>query len=264
MKKLIQPVKNVKDAISTDLIDFAKILENIPIEGEFIETFPIHNAAKNIVINSENCWEYSIKGLKIPLPTPKKYILRHLKPDIKPGWILISTTLKGDCQYWSSKPEMAKDNPFKEAYFSVQIVGTFKGNDYQTGFHLDLCKLTELASQEIHPSYHIQFAPNMGSKIDDYDDSLQMGHILTCDVPRFVHLPLDFILGFDYVLASYMPTIRHHLLKDRIYSNLLRKYQNIIWKPYFEQICTLWKPDRSFVSKDPLWQPNQLLPYLIT
>lgn len=187
--------------------------------------------------------------------------IRHLHPtNLEKASITINTRVIGDCKNWEkslSRPETAMQNPFIIANFSVTVSGILDKKLYQTGFHLDLCKIEELNSGEIHPSYHVQFSPS-GKHGDDFNT----GQVLTCDVPRLIHPPLDFILGFDYMISNFMPSLHNQLLEDGAYTNLLTKYQNIIWRPYFKQIYAHW--DKALVTDDgPLWKSDQILPHLV-
>ncbi len=151
--------------------------------------------------------------------------------------------------------ENIKD-PFCELSFNVTIKGLNPKSEegvHYFGFHLDRHHESQI-SEEIHPTYHLQYVLNPKS-IEDFN----YGSSLNLDAPRFLHYPMDLILGITYLIANFQPTNYANLISDRETRNIIKEYQNNIWKPYSFTISNHWQNDGSSID----WDKLAICPYLI-
>lgn len=264
-KKALQ----ARHSVVADLRNFAQVLTKFGLDAssifsslksltneQYIPTKKVRSkvdSEKWIDVQDNTLWEYQVKDMQIYLRDLSK--IRHLKPE-KIEYLNVSLTVicKASCIEWLK--EESQLNPFEESSVKVKIYGDKEGSNFQTGFHFDLCRIQELTSEEIHPSYHVQFSPDSNS-----NDEFNHGNIILIDTPRIVHPPLDLILGFDYILSNFAPQVHKQLLEDGTYNNLVRTYQKKIWFPYFKRILGFWD-SREEKLKDDLWHPQNLLPHL--
>ena len=259
--------KSVRLNVASDLTKFATVLSRYGFDTtriyEGINTLKNESYIPSIKVKNkynswedkrdESVWEYEIPNMVIVLNDIKEF--KHLKPDgFKSLALSLSVLCKASCNDWGRDER----NPFIEASVTIKISGSKEASSFQSGFHFDLSKPSEFLSQDIHPSYHLQYSPNI-SKIKEFNH----GNIILTDIPRAVHPPLDFILGFDYILSNFAPKRHEKLLEDRTYTNLVREYQRKIWMPYYKRISNFWETPREEKEQDDLWHPQNLLPHLI-
>jgi hypothetical protein len=264
--------KKVRLNIAADLNLFARVLakhgfDNSSIfkgvkklnDETFIPTKKVKrkdNKGNSVWIDERDAtiWEYEISDMQISISNLTS--LRHLKPNkIENLTISLSVLCKAHCNTWQK--DTFDSNPFVEASMNVLIYGYKERLYFQSGFHFDLCKPNELSSEFIHPSYHLQYSPD----VDSIENEFEHGSIILMDSPRIVHPPLDFILGFDYILANFAPQQHQILLKDGDYNILINKYQEKIWRPYYKRLSDFWD-SREEKQEDDLWHPQNLLPHL--
>ncbi len=231
----------VGSGISTKLYDGINQLEN----SSYI---PSYRDNEGNQINSDvNFWGYSIDNIKLDINAD-----RHLKPkNINKAEAYLSINLVSDIRNWKN----VKD-PFCELSFNVTIKGIKPKSEegvHYFGFHLDRHHETH-ESDEIHPTYHLQYNLNPKKNKDfDYGDTLNL------DSPRFLHYPMDLILGLSYLIANFQPLSYSKLIEDREVKNLIRDYQDSIWKPYSFTISNHWQNDGSAIE----WNKTAICPFLV-
>jgi hypothetical protein len=205
------------------------------------------NNLGNRVNTDVNLWGYSIDDIKIDINA-----VRHLKPkEINKAEAYLSISLVSDFRSWKN----VKD-PFCELSFNVTIKGikpNTKDGIHYFGFHLDRHHESQ-TSDEIHPSYHLQYNLNP-KKNKDFD----YGETLNIDSPRFLHYPMDLILGLSYLIASFQPLNYSKLIEDREVKKLIKEYQDSIWRPYSFTMSKHWRDDGSPVE----WNKTAICPFLV-
>ena len=263
--------KKIRDEIASDLKLFAEVLRrkkfnvsavNRINEGakllsnyDYIPEIHIKNKQNEWILQRNTAvWEYQITDLEIDLSDVDNF--RHMKPNkIEALTVSLTVICKAHCEGWQKQESDV--NPFIEASVKAQVFGYKDDKCFQTGFHFDLCKPSELSSDFSHPSYHLQYSPEANSDEDEFNH----GNILLMETPRIIHPPLDFILGFDYILSNFAPHRHQALLEDNTYNSLVHKYQDKIWKPYYRRLSSFWDT-REEKTHDDLWHPQNLLPHL--
>lgn len=119
--------------------------------------------------------------------------------------------------------------------FQINIEG-YNGNDqsnkpYFNRFHLDKEDNLEGTARFTHPSYHFQF----GSK--SLKDK-ETGDLLVLTSPRIPHPPMDFFLGFHFIINNFFNSHKYKfvnsLLDDDDYIAIIKRAQERMWIPYFK------------------------------
>lgn len=209
-------------------------------------------------------WIYEVDNIIIDLTKERVKQIRNLKPTGKINTIKIYIRVYGEgCgETWSNLEEMnykdCKRYVFDKLNFNVKVVGFPKDNsdgfnEYISGFHIDMVTNEDTENFDsdslVHPLHHAQF----GFK-EDKEDSF--GRMMLMNTPRLLHPPLDIILGIDYILSNFAIDLQKKLRSNQQYISLLKKYQKIIWKPYFESIASFWETKNEFIN------PQNIIPQL--
>jgi len=209
---------------------------------------PFYRNEVGIMVNTDvNCWGYSIEDIKIDISAD-----RHLKPkEISRAEAYLSINLVSDFRNWGN----VKD-PFCELSFNVIIKGLkpkTKDGIHYFGFHLDRHH-ESLLSDELHPVYHLQYLNNPKKNV-----AFDYGETLNIDSPRFLHYPMDLILGLSFLIANFQPLNYSRLIDDREFVKLIKDSQNNIWKPYSFTMSDHWQNDGSPVE----WNKTAICPFLV-
>lgn len=231
----------VGSGISTKLYDGINQLN----DANYI---PFYRNDKGVLVNNDfNFWGYSIDDIKLDINAD-----RHFKPkEINKAEAYLSIKLVSDFRNWKN----VKD-PFCELSFNVTIKGLKPKSDdgiHYFGFHLDRHHESQI-SDEIHPTYHLQYNLNP-RKIKDFN----FGSTLNLDAPRFLHYPMDLILGLSYLIANFQPSNYTKLINDREVNKMIKEYQDSIWKPYSFTISNHWQNNDAVVE----WNKLAICPYLL-
>jgi hypothetical protein len=244
MKKL-QKIKNFKAKRAKEIKCFAGLLEtfNKPSFPKIdANLYEVSNKLLNESLDS-NYWGYEVDKIEIEVETNK-----HIRPkEVKKAVAVLDILLEGDCDKWE-----INDDPFIKLNFRVTIQSSYPLRELNSfGFHIDRHHESH-ESDEIHPLYHLQYTHNPRNNSEfDY------GQTLGLDVPRFVHYPLDLILGLSYLIAIFQPTKYKLLLDNREFVALLKTYQEKIWRPYCQKISNYWLGDANQSAS------KILCPYLV-
>jgi hypothetical protein len=231
----------VGNGISRYLYDCVRQLQNDKLLPAF------RNAQGEIINNDVNYWGYSVTDIELEIKA-----VRHLKPiGVNKATAYIDINLVSDFRNW----EDMKD-PFCELNMRVVIKG-FKPQTEEKnhffGFHIDRHHESQ-DSDEIHPTYHLQYILNPKNNPEfDY------GSTLNIDSPRFLHLPMDLILGLTYLIANFQPENYRRLMDDPSVARILKNYQNWIWKPYSHTISSHWNSNGLAIQ----WDKNTICPFLL-
>lgn len=65
--------------------------------------------------------------------------------------------------------------------------------------------------------------------------------VILADTPRIAHLPMDAILGIDFVLTNFWDTSVLSFRNEGAYINLLTESQKNLWKPYIDTLHGFWQ-----------------------
>ncbi|MBL4662710.1 MAG: hypothetical protein JKY22_03935 [Flavobacteriaceae bacterium] len=206
-------------------------------------------------------WGYKVSKLIFRLDGG---VPRKMKPtgavDLK---LIVNIHVVGNCDYLGTM-----EDPLLWLAIDFKIEGDILKNDEVvkvfTCYHLDrhIVKKGD-GETEPHPFYHFQYG---GRHLVNADGGLDTGDLIVIETPRITHHPLDLILGLDYLISYFFPEKRKEIIrKSREYSLLLRKYQEIILKPYFHTLASCWNYDhQSIVSTNPLWTPISICPQIVS
>ena len=100
----------------------------------------------------------------------------------------------------------------------------------------------------MHPLYHVHFLNE--SQVEGTD-------VLSMDVPRLMHHPVDVLLGILMVYANYNQTGYNKLLQDGNFLGLCRDSAKHILTPYYLSLSKVLCSDGSVLDDD-----KALCPYL--
>lgn len=214
-------------------------------DSSYIPTF--RNEVGQEINDDINYWGYSIDNIKLEVTT-----LEHIKPKgINKAEANINITIVSDYRNWNK----IKD-PFCELKFNVVIRAINPKNETGInyfGFHLDRHHESQI-SDKIHPVYHLQY--NLNPK---KEKNFDYGTTLHLDSPRFLHYPMDLILGLTYIIANFNPISYLKLIEDREIIKILKKYQEKIWKPYSFSISNQWRNNGLPIE----WDQKSICPFLL-
>lgn len=211
--------------------------------GDVPWLYKLSEAASSIRNNSNSDdWSVQIDDMEIPIENPK-----HLKPNELAGKLrmFISISMEANGKAWKENKDCIKSLRFK-----VEVLEK-NPNDaqkfFQTGFHIDKMDAQDIPT-EMHPLYHVHFLND--SKIDGTN-------VLTMDVPRLMHHPVDVFLGILLVYANYNQTGYKKLLQDGNFMGLCNNSAKHILTPYYNSLSKVPCTDGSVTKYD-----KALCPYL--
>ena len=230
--------KAFKHKRKRDVTNFLSILNNLSV---------FHGSVNFKDHLSDEFWGYTISDIKFRVD---QSTLKHISPT---GFTNVEVIINLDVE--SKINEWGKLNdPFRSLSFRSLIKGTNSktGKVHYLGFHVDRYDGSE--TKEIHPLYHLQYVQN--SKIKSKEE-FDHGETLQLDVPRMMHVPVELILGVSIILSNFSPSIYSKLIKERQFVNLCKKYQERIWRPYFNSLENFW------IKNPTEWDPKLICPYLL-
>ncbi|WP_457746955.1 hypothetical protein [Sulfurimonas sp.] len=219
-----------------------------------IETTGMYSISGNLKKNKS--LKYKLSPLRIEIDNNEKFPkkLSHQKS-------AVDLVLFFDINLEGNYEGLLGDNdPFNAFSFNIVIRGKNKNNltsKLLYSIHLDRHNLKEEEEGnkpgQAHPLYHFQFGGN-NLKEGERDH----GQALFLDSPRIMHHPMEFILGIDFILSNFFPTIWNKINKTIKYKKIVMKYQKDFIQPYFKSIAN------SFDSNVPqLWNAQKIYPQLV-
>jgi hypothetical protein len=230
-------------------IDSIDIAINRLKDKEYLPPIKVEDSDE--VIGTPLNWGYDIKGfiIKIDITNNLQY------PKIVTNAFLnFSISLKG--VYFDHSKEY-KD-PFKHLEFNIVIEAkSRKEKDHILSYHLDRHIEGGNPSNEVHPIYHFQVG---GRKLDSFkSNGKNFGNQLIIDSPRFMHYPMDFITGLDFILSNFAPDIWRKLKRDPKYLKILKSSQERTIKPFIASLAHHF----GFHDIDNDWDKKKICPQLI-
>lgn len=103
------------------------------------------------------------------------------------------------------------------------------GKPYKNCWHLDK-HIDSSEPKYTHPIYHFHFG-------GEYMEGLDTGDISVFSSPRLPHPPMDFFLGFHFIISNFysskdFPFVNE--LKGKYeYQEIIKRAQERLWRPYF-------------------------------
>ena len=209
---------------------------------------------KGVNIDYSNCWGYTLSNLVFSLPKKKKADRGVFPEGASVESISISSTIIGNY----TRIDYAED-PFCHLDFNVIIKGKSKdGDSLLASWHLDrhLENKDDNEPDGIHPIYHFQYGgKNLKLPGDNY------GNQIVLETPRLMHLPLDAVLGVDFVLANFLGSKRKHLCTQvKAYADCITELQKMLWRPYVLSIAQTWD---SYAADRLVWERRKICPQLL-
>lgn len=196
-------------------------------------------------------WGYSINGfiLEIDISNNLQYPKR-----IKKAFLDFSVNLNG--VYFDPSVEIR--DPFSHLEFNIVIEGkTNREKEHILSYHLDRHIEGGNNSKEVHPIYHFQIG---GKKMDDYRiKNRNFGNQLIADSPRFMHYPMDFISGIDFILSNFAPDIWRKLQREPGYLKIVKNAHGRTIKPFVASLANHFNLD----SIPNSWDSKKICPQLI-
>lgn len=187
---------------------------------------------KGVKINTSTSWGYEISNIVFNIPKGKKargvYPKEASCESVSVSAIVIGNYLRNDYA----------EDPYSHLELNVVSKGKKKdGTVMLNSWHLDrhLTDYKNKQPKEAHPIYHFQYG---GQKLRLPDSNY--GTHLVLDTPRLMHLPLDAVLGVDFVLSNFLGDLRNRLCDAKPYHDCVKESQKSIWRPYIHSIAKIW------------------------
>jgi hypothetical protein len=196
-------------------------------------------------------WGYNISNFIIEIDVTNN--IQYPKT-VKKAILEFSIDLKGE--YFDNVKEF-KD-PFKHLEFNIVVEGKSRSKkDHILSYHLDRHIEGGNPSNEVHPIYHFQMG---GRKLGVYNaDGKNFGNHLIIDNPRFMHYPMDFISGLDFVFSNFSPDLWRKLKRDPRYLKVLGNAQERTLKPFIASLANHF--GFHTINKD--WNTKDICPQII-
>ena len=124
-------------------------------------------------------------------------------------------------------------NPINNYIFSVELSGINQNGDkVHSSWHLDFDNSG--TSEYMHPFFHLTYG---GSTMK----STEIGNVLLLPAPRLPYLPMDAILGIDFILSNFIKKDKYNKLKSNSeYKSAVKNSQFRLWRPYMLSLASHW------------------------
>lgn len=206
---------------------------------------------KGVNIDKTNSWGYELSNVIIQVPRPKKS-----KGILPQGTVIKTLSISAVIIGKFSRVDYAED-PFVHLEFNLVIKGDLKGQEMIASWHLDrhLENSSDNQPNELHPIYHMQYG---GKKLKLPNDNY--GTHLVLETPRLLHLPLDGILGVDFVIGNFLGEQRKVLCTKKPYWKCIKDSQDSIWRPFIHALANRWNP---YGAANYNWDIEKICPQLV-
>lgn len=235
-----------------DELRWAKSTIQNLFDNALLRLDPIDEVIKhlsNIPTSGSTIWGYEIKGLILPV-----HNIRHINPQgLNMVRLVIDMSFTADASLWDGM-----NDPFLTYSFSMTLFGEMEGNKYSLCWHLDKDEAPN--SEEFHPLYHIHYS-NGKEHLPVRDHEYDWGSVIYLDVPRFMHYPVDLILGIGLCLTNFhSKKIFESLIKEVGFVRAYKEAQNNIMQPYYLNLVSQWDKNNRNIK----WKtPSKLCPQLV-
>lgn len=251
--KIPKEVKVHRLEMAEDLLSLSKLLEK-----HYINTGQIRSAASQLKdttkinkVNQSDEIDYTLYGYKIePLEIYFPSTPEHTHPE---G--LKDMTLSFDINLIAAyQKDYSHSDPLKHLEFNIVVIGYKDDKDHVISYHLDRHPEGDNDPLSSHPKYHFQFG---GRKMNT--EKYDFGQSIILNSPRLMHYPMDIILGIDFVLSNFFPTVWNELKNDGQYISLVTVYRDRLLKPYFCSLTSHWRGELNGTSD---WNTQEICPQL--
>lgn len=235
--------------MASDLEILAELLNN-----EGINTSKFYIVSGNLKQNK--VLKYNIDPFKIDIDNdakfPKKLSHQKSATDLE-----LFFDMNIDCD---DDGFTLKKDPFSEFSFNIIVKGKNKHKPTSNllyAIHFDKHNI-EQSSHQAHPVYHFQFGGNRLNEDENQQSThLIHGQALFLDAPRIMHHPMELILGMDFILSNFFPSIWNKIKLHPTYKKILKKYQEDFILPYFKSVVEY------FDGAQPTWNTQEIYPQLV-
>jgi hypothetical protein len=221
-----------RDRMIREIQQLLRLLEKVGIDCSLLNG-GLQRASSDLGNNEVNArvvnsWGYDSKEIVFSVnPAPN-----GVKPAVDRMQIILRINVVGS---YVKRPEGVAVNMLE----CNVIVKGYKGDDeYISTYHFDRNIEGGMAPEYPHPYYHMHFG---GREMDV--DNRNFGNLLLLDSPRVAHLPMEIILGVDFILSNFLPDKWNALRNDGEYVNLHRRYQKLFWRPYIHALAQHWQDE---------------------
>jgi len=240
--------KEYMSDMASDLIALAEILEK-----EGIKTSQFYTISGQL---NQPPLKYKLTPFKIDIKDDEKFPKRlSHKKSAKNLELFFDLEIEYD-----STNFVDNKDPFKKYVFNIVVKGRNKNNANSKliyAIHFDKHNLKEQQEgnepNQAHPAYHFQFG---GNKLED-EEQLDSGRALFLDAPRIMHHPMELILGIDFILSNFFPTVWNNIKPLPRYKKILKKYQKDFILPYFKSIV------EHLEGTPTVWNSKEIYPQLV-
>lgn len=240
--------------MASDLEDLAELLNS-----EGINPSKLYIVSGNL--KQTKTLQYDIDPFKIEISNDNKFPKRMSHPKSATDLELyFDMKINSNCESF----EAYKD-PFDELTFNIIVKGKNKNNASSKllyAIHFDRHNTKEEKEgkkpNQAHPVYHFQFGGNRLKEDENQQStSLDFGQALFLDAPRIMHHPMELILGIDFILSNFFPSIWNNIKNISTYKKIVKKYQKDFILPYFKSVVNHFED-----SSNP-WSSTEIYPQLI-
>lgn len=193
-------------------------------------------------------WGYTVKNLVFHVNTNGiQYPL-----SVKTGKLTLDISLSG--AYHNGGDIL---DPFHHLEFDLVLEGlSRKGQYHLLTYHLDRHVSGGNAPHEAHPIYHFQLGGHQLKRVPTFN----FGHSLFIDSPRFMHYPMDVVLGIDFVVSNFIPDKWKILRSDQNYVTVLKRAQSRIIVPFINSLSQHF----GLIAKtNNCWKAKDIWPQLV-
>lgn len=207
---------------------------------------------KGVRINTSTSWGYEISNVVFSIPKDKKakgvYPKKASCESVSVSAVVIGNYIRSDYA----------EDPY--AHLELNVIANGKNGDgipMLNSWHLDrhLTDHQNKQPKEAHPIYHFQYG---GKKLRLPDNNY--GTHLVLETPRLMHLPLDAILGVDFVLSNFFGELRTRLCDIKSYHDCIKESQKSIWRPYIHSIAKFWT---GYGDANYNWDEKKICPQIL-
>jgi hypothetical protein len=243
--ELADALQDVRRVRAEELRSLAEILQSFDLAAD---VGPLHAAASEALGAFRRTsasapdpgrwyWGYVIDGLQLQLDDQWKSIPKSSVFD--------SSTLTISVQEYV--PETVEHVAagylnLRIADVNFSITGLCEHSDgvstVQSAWHVDT-HLHPEATTTSHPRHHFQFG---GRRLEELDEQIRA--VWVPDTPRLLTLPMDGILGIDFVLSHYAGRGWNEVQQDARYLALRRDASLRYWRPVVEAISDFFAAER--------------------
>ncbi|GGA94744.1 hypothetical protein [Mucilaginibacter rubeus] len=253
-----------RNDIARDLTLLKASLLKVNLEKRTIDTIdtaikelnnPNYLPPVNTVVNGQDVkqstpmsWGYTAKNLVFTVDTTGiQYPL-----SVKTGKLTFDISLSGA---YDKSTEIL--DPFHHLEFNLVLEGlSRKGNYHILSYHLDRHITGGNHPEEVHPIYHFQLGGHRLKKVSNNN----FGHSLFIDSPRFMHYPMDIVLGIDFITSNFSPKTWKKLRSDQTYIGVLQRSQKRTVLPFITSLSQHF----GMSAKTPnCWKAKDIWPQLL-